>query len=286
MWLFSPISAKNHFLWLTLIRCHWVGQRAYMRQPAVTPHPPSHTAWCCWHIHAWTGPFTGWRLLVSMATPGVEAISKLWINTSPWDHHPLLLKFQICWHRKDLFFFFFSQGHPSCDMNVTPFTLPRLTATSLALTNCSAPLPGHATSWQPIFCPSPTSFHSTFLILMFSTHLQPPQTAICLFIYFGCISLYCPGWILLLYPPNKVSACMIESLLPTMRLAANLIWQLFIPSWYLPLTAIKVEFNNWDSQHPLGTCSYFNIRLLIVLFYLFTVLQVVFSIQSNSLTCY
>ena len=113
MWLFSPISAKNHFLWLTLIRCHWVGQRAYMRQPAVTPHPPSHTAWCCWHIHAWTGPFTGWRLLVSMATPGVEAISKLWINTSPWDHHPLLLKFQICWHRKDLFFFFFHKGiHP------------------------------------------------------------------------------------------------------------------------------------------------------------------------------
>lgn len=79
---------------------------------------------------------------------------------------------------------------------------------------------------------------------------------------------------------------MIESLPPTIRLAANLIWQLFIPSRYLPLTTIKVEFNNQDSQHPSGTCPYFGIRLLIVWVYLFTVLQVVFSVQSGSLMCY
>lgn len=123
-------------------------------------------------------------------------------------------------------------------------------------------------------------------IAAFQTPPAPSNSYACFFISSGCISSCCPGWILLLYPPDKATACMIESLPPTMRLAANLIWELFIPSWYLPLTTIKVEFNNWDSQHPSGTCPYFSIWLLIVWFYLFTVLQVVFGIQSSSLTRY
>lgn len=127
---------------------------------------------------------------------------------------------------------------------------------------------------------------STFPVLLLCKHLQLCQAATRFFISSACISLCCPGWILLLYPPDKAIACMIKSLPPTMRLAANLTWELFIPSWYLLLTTIKVEFNNWDSQHPSGTCPYFNTWLLIVGFYLFTVLQAVFSIQSCSLTLY
>lgn len=115
MWLFFPTSAKNHFLWLTLTWCHCVRQKAYMRQPAVIPHPPSQTAWCGWYTHSWTGPFPGWRLLVSVLTPDVEAIPKLWINTSPWDHHPSIHKFQICWHRKNHFFSFASASTLWCE---------------------------------------------------------------------------------------------------------------------------------------------------------------------------
>lgn len=111
---------------------------------------------------------------------------------------------------------------------------------------------------------------STFPKSLLPKHLQPHQTATHVSSFLLSISFCCPGWILLLYPLDKATACMIESLPPPMRLAANLIWELFIPSWYLPLTTIKVELSNWDSQHPLGTCLHFSIWLLIVWFYLFT----------------
>lgn len=142
-----------------------------------------------------------------------------------------------------------------------------------------------AASWSPGLAP-PLSSQHFFNIAAFYTPLAPSNSYMFILFFPRCIILHCPGRILLLYPPDKATACMIESLPPTIRLAAHLIWQLFIPSQYLPLTTIKVEFNNQDSQHPSGTCPYFGRWLLIVWFYLFTVLQVVFSIQSISLTRY
>lgn len=90
-------------------------------------------------------------------------------------------------------------------------------------------------------------------IATFETPPAPSNSYMGFFISSEYISLCCSGRILLLYPPDKAAASMIEFLPPTMRLAANLIWELFISSWYLLLTTIKVEITTeipWTLRVP------------------------------------